>query len=353
LLDRLDTKGLIANIEDTKKFILTKQDEKGLPIYLHILAGIGAFIASVCFISFLFAAEIVDLSSEEEMILFGILFVAAAIFVKSAVRSKGSIKYSFIIQTSFVTMVVGKILFVTGMGSIMDSGWGASFALLIITALTYIIYKMPIDRFLSSFATLLSILLNILWNRDLPLPREFLFNGFFLLQMTAAAILFTNSKIKREHLPLSYAFALSLCATILHLAFPSEFVFWRAKRIIDPIFINVMLSIGLIGLIAWAAGGIEKLKKEPLRIACLGVVLFGLISAPGIILAIGLLILGYVKHERLLILMGTLLMPVFLFTYYYNLNFSLYKKSTVLILSGIVLLMGRAYLKYKKWDEKA
>ncbi len=50
--------------------------------------------------------------------------------------------------------------------------------------------------------------------------------------------------------------------------------------------------MSLIILIGWAAGSLEKLKTEPLIFASLGFVLLDIISAPGVILSICLMVSG-------------------------------------------------------------
>ena len=62
------------------------------------------------------------------------------------------------------------------------------------------------------------------------------------------------------------------------------------------------------------------------------------------------MVFGYAKHEEHLMRIGALLMPVFLFLYYYNLDISLMQKSGTLMGSGIVLLAGSLYMKHKNWN---
>ena len=71
-----------------------------------------------------------------------------------------------------------------------------------------------------------------------------------------------------------------------------------------------------------------------------------------IFLSLILLVLGYSKHEKLLIIFGGLLMPCFIVLYYYNLDLSLLAKSGILVLSGSVLLLGRLYLAVRKLDRQ-
>jgi hypothetical protein len=350
LLNILADKSLLEKKPELSDFIIIQQQEMELPLYLRALIGVGAFIASLCFIGFLGVAEIINFRNETGLIIWGLIFVAGAIGLQQVAGADNTVKHSFFIQSSFTSMAVGKTLFVVGVTNALDSGWGVSIATLIITGVTYHIYRMSIDRFLSSFALIFSILVNILWDHDVSGARELLFNGFFLLQIAGAAILLTHGKIKNDYIPLSYAFAFSLCASTLFLASHAKFGYWR-QELIHPAFVNVVLTGGLIALIGWAAGGMEKLKTEALALASAGAVLLGLISVPGIILALGLMILGYAKHEKLLITLGGLLIPVFLFLYYYNLDISLMQKSAILLGSGILLLAGRLYLQYKGWDK--
>ena len=285
------------------------------------------------------------------MIIWGLIFVAGAIVLQQLFGRENTVKYSFLLQSSFALMVVGKILFVIGVASKLDSEWAVTMAALIITMLTYHIYRVSTDRFLSSFVVLFSILVNVLWSLEvISISREILFNVFFLIQFTGAAILLMHGKIKRDYIPLSYAFTLSLCVSVLFLALHVGIDYWRIhNKVTHPVFINILLAGGLIMLAGWVAGGIEKLKRELLILVSFVAVLLGFISAPGIILSIGLIVLGYSKHEKLLIIEGALLIPIFLFLYYYNFDVSLMQKSGVLVGSGIVLLVGGFYLKYRGW----
>jgi len=337
LLEQLSSKDFVID-EELSDFVINQHQKKELPLYLRALVVISAFIASLCFIGFLFATDIISFQHNEGLIIWGLIFIVSAIGLQRVAGHNNTVKHSFLIQASFASMVVGKTLFIFGIGNNLDFRWGITLGLLIVTGITYHIYRMSIDRFLSSFALLFSILVNIFWDRDGSSSRELLLNGFFLFQFAGAAIMLVYSKIKCDYIPLSYAFTFSLCASILFL--------------ISSAFINIVLTCGLITLFGWAAGGIEKLKTAPLLLASICAVLLGFISAPGILLTIILMVLGYAKHDKLLIIVGALLMPIFLFLYYYNLDISLLKKSGIIIGSGVVLLAGRFYLQRKIWNER-
>ncbi len=336
-----------------KQFIQAQQQEKELPLYLRIFVGIGAFIASLCFIGFLSESNIISFESEVQLILLGLIFVGTAIFLATISRDRdNTFKHSFLIQSSFCAMGVGKILFVMGFAMMFgrDAGWGVTLSTLIITAATYHVYRMSIDRFLSTLAIFTSLLINIVSERHFGTSTEIVLNLFFFIQIILAAVLLTHGRSKRGYIPLAYATAFSLCITVIFFGVESEL--WRNSEPYSLGFINAVLALALVALIGWAAGNLEKLKREPLMPAALASVLLGIISAPGVILSICLMVLGYAKHERLLLLMGILLSPVFIFLYYYNLDISLMAKSGVLIGSGIILLAGRGYLAVKKLDRE-
>jgi hypothetical protein len=357
LLEALQKAGMVEASQSVLlgQFIQTQQQEKELPLYLRVLVGIGAFIASFCFIQFLEISKIINFDSEAGLIFWGLIFVGAALFLaKTSGGKNNTVKHSFLIHSSFCAMGVGKILFVIGFAQMFgrDAGWGITLAALIITAITYNVYRMSIDRFLSALAIFTSLLINIVSEQYFVTSVDIVLNAFLFIQIILAAVLLTHGRVKRDYIPLAYAIAFSLCITVIFFAVESKIGYWRNLQSYSLTFINAILTLSLIALIGWAAGNLKKLKTEPLILASIGSVMLGIISAPGVILSICLMVLGYAKHERLLLLMGILLMPLFIFLYYYNLDISLMAKSGVLIGSGIILLAGRVYLAAKKFDRE-
>ena len=284
--------------------------------------------------------------------IWGALFIGAAISIYRVMGTNHSLKQSFFLQASFALIATGKLLFLFGATEWLGGdSWGINLAAFVITAVTYPIYRLSIERFLSCCFVLISILLNILWNDHLGLSKDILFNGFFALQLGAAAFLLINPKVRPGYTPIAQALVISLCASVLFLSSHAEFGYLDDRIIIMPFVVNILLGLALIALIAWASGGRETLKREPILLSVTGAVLLGLLSAPGAILAIGLMIFGYARHERLYTLLGALLLPVFLCLYYYNLDITLMQKSGVLISSGVILLAGKFYLTLKGWDQ--
>lgn len=337
--------------------IFSRHQEEELPIYLRLLVGVGAFIASACIMGFLALTKIIDFDSAAELAGWGAVFIVNAVLLARRAAASGVLLHSFLMNISFCSIGVGKILAVAGALAMLDHphhnwGWAMAYALAAVTAVTWPFYRMSIDRFLSSVAVLLLLLFSILFDRDLGPVRQYVLDGFFLINLCAVIALFTSGRVPKDYAPLGYAFLVSLCATVGLFAITRHGWVTHSGGI-DPTFVNVSLAAALIGLIGWAAGDMKRLQTEPLLLAAGGAVALGAVSAPGIILAIALMVLGYARHERLIILGGALLMPVFLWMYYYSLDLTLMAKSGVLVCSGLVLLAGRIYMHAQKFDKEA
>ncbi len=349
LLDKLSDSGFEPE-PDAAGFIIEQSGEPNLPIYLRILVGIGAFVAAMCFIGFLALGELINIQNEMGLLVWGVFFLGIAIWFKRLSASGETLKHSFFNQCSFALIATGKIVFVVGIAMILESIWGVPLGLLLVTAATYFTYRTTLDRVLSVFALLYSVLFAILWDKTLDGITQWYLNGYILAQYLLAALLLTYPKLKRTLAPIANALVLSLCASVVLLITHKGFVLDLYSGVFQPVFINITFTAGLIGLIAWANGGLVKLRSEPLILAIAGALALGVVSAPGILLAITLLVLGYAKHELLSTVLGALLIPVFMWVYYYSIDVSLLQKSAILAGSGAVLLAGWGYLKYRGWD---
>jgi hypothetical protein len=342
--------------EQLERFSIDWASRRELPLYVHALVGVGAFIGGFCFIGFLATAQIIDLNSEAGLIVWGIAFIGGAILLaKTAGDKDHAVKNSFMTQTSFCLMATGKVLFVIGFAQLFEphEGWGVTLALLLLTAATYHVFPMSTDRFLSSLAVFISIFSNLVASHSALGAIQIAINAFFVAQLALAAFLMTSGTLKKDYLPIAYAAVGSLCAVAVFFAMKSEVGHLGYRQDFSPAIINIALTAALIALIGWSAGGMEKLKSEPLAVASFGAVCLGIISAPGILLSAGLMVLGYAQHDRVLLIAGGLLFPAFLSLFYYNLDLTLMAKSGILVASGAVLLAGGAYMHYRGFDQEA
>lgn len=104
------------------------------------------------------------------------------------------------------------------------------------------------------------------------------------------------------------------------------------------------LAAGMLAFLAWAAGGWEPLRRPPFSITCTVVVGLAALGMPGVLIALGLMTIGFLRKDTSVSTLGLVLLPLFLGGYYYNLAVDLYTKSFLLMGSGVTLLLARLAL---------
>ncbi|WP_120497458.1 DUF4401 domain-containing protein [Kiloniella sp. EL199] len=351
LVEHLADKSLIPDRDDVNSFILDQDQAPDIPIYLKILSGIGAFIACICFIGFLILIEIINFNNAAGALVTSIIFIASAIGLYTLTADDSTMGKNFFLQISFALMGTGKFLFIFATVEWFgESLLAIALSSFLITALTYPFYRLHVERFMSSCGVLIVLLLNILWEDELGLPIDIAFNLFLLLQLVSAGFLLIYPKVPALFQPLSQALIVSLAISVLFLSSHNEFDYLDSPLFISPFISNIMFATSLVLLIIWAAGGKEYIKREPVIVGIIGSIFLAILSAPGILLSLGLMVFGYARHDRLFTLLGFLLLPIFLWLYYYNLDITLLEKSIVLVASGGVMVAGKFYLKFRGWD---
>jgi uncharacterized membrane protein len=108
-------------------------------------------------------------------------------------------------------------------------------------------------------------------------------------------------------------------------------------------------ALMLIGVVIWAAGGKETAPRFALPYAGLACALAAIIwlGAGGVLLPLLLIILGFSIQSGGILGIGLILLPIFLFNYYYNLHLDLLAKSVALAGAGLALLLLRSGL--RRW----
>ncbi|WP_175330437.1 DUF4401 domain-containing protein [Candidatus Ichthyocystis hellenicum] len=352
LLEWLHTRGLIDDPNTLGNFIIANYNRDDIPIHLKFMLGFGAFISSICFVGFISLSKLIDYKDKLEVVTWGVIFVISAIAIYKLSINKSPMHRNFFVQLSFSLMFVGKMLFVYGCDRIFKYGWNVTLSLIFINVLTYNIYKISVDRFISVLLVMLSIFYDILFKPYTLNYAEFFFGGLFIFQIIAVAFFVTNVKFRSDYYPVSYALVLSICVEVLFLSFKDKVGNFDNKYQIVEHTTNLVLTLGLLALLRSIFGKFDRSKLEQFVTVFIAISMLGIISSSGILLAIALIIIGYDKYETAFIVLGALLMALFIFLYYYNLNLSLMSKSLVIIGSGIVLLLSSFYIKYRGWNEE-
>jgi hypothetical protein len=331
LLTCLEAEGLIAQqdlMRITDHFGKPEEGAKD-PLYIRILSGIGAWVAAFFLMWFLILAH--ALETRVVSTIFGMVFLAGGIGITRASKT------TFLSQLSLALVFAGNALIVFGVTSafrIPDiSGLVITHA--IVCAVVYPLFPNSIYRFAAPSALAVLLTAWIIHEKIFVLVHfliaaETLFAGWLLLL-----------KKRRESLtPLVYSAAAMLPGTLLFMNL-TQVNAWRIDFRIPLWPSSIVLALGLIYLYFHLAGGLKVFREPLLGLAVVSTILLGIFTTPGILVAIGLLILGYAFDDRILIGFSYLFLVCFLVLFYYTLNIDLVHKSWVIAGSGVVLLVVR------------
>lgn len=327
------------------------QEGERLPRYLQGLGALGAFMAMSMFLSFLGAVGIIDIREPLGMAIWGGIFTVSALYFSSRSEERmETLGDTFVTQTTLMLLALGKILLIGAVAGKESYNWFSESALwqtfgaaALVTAVTYPFSRFYIDRYVSVMVTLFLLLVCILKERfiegatvDLP------FNLFYMLLLAGTAWFFARPHYPIMLRPMRDAFISLLLVLTLFVSFPLGFYKPLAYSL-HPI--SIALTIALLAITLWMGGGVAKVKASPnLLLACAGIIGLGTLATPGILLALGLMVLGYGRHERPLLVNGAASFAAFLWLFYYNLDMTLLVKSTILAGSGALLLLARYHL---------
>lgn len=341
LLKKLQEENLINSQELDLTYL--QQKKKELPLAIRGLIGVGAFISCIYFINYLREAEIIDPKNSLNLLTSGVIFILAALGAEKITQNKNTFWGSLFIQSSFTFIAIGKTLVVWGFSHYYNSPWGTTLGLFLITIITYPVYKMSLDRFLSTYGLLFSFWFSLI-SEDFPLLlAQFLFHGFFLFQLLGIAFLWFRKRVKDRYNPMAYALLLSILSIIFFSSlFPPKIGFLKD---INFNYTNIFLTLGLLVLLIWNIKEIKKFKKSFFIYLAFGIILLGITSNPGILFIMILFILGYARHDKIILGVGYFFTPIFIFFYYYNLQTTLLNKSQILLISGLLLLIYRFFFK--------
>ena len=365
LLDYLETQG-VERTKELEQFTISTQGKKELPLYVRGFIGFGAFVSSVCFVSFLGLINFLDFRNEFVSFIQGTVFVLLALlWVKLADKhsSKQALN-SFLVCFSFTFMAIGKIMII---GSLM-SFWGntylaISLALFFVGLSTYHFYDFSIDRFGCLFLGFIFLGVDILNKTQHKLGGSFsveiIWVVYYLPQLYIVGRLAISRRLKRKYLPAFYAILGSLVwGTVLILNLNSTYL-WSAfyfseKYPWSTYIISLGFGVAFLVVLFFLLGK-AKFKKISLLTIILTCFLV-YFQLNGVLLALSILTIGYSRHSKLLDFVGVGVLVIYLITYYYQTSTTLLEKSGSLILSGIIVLGICYYLnklvKLGESDEK-
>jgi len=232
--------------------------------------------------------------------------------------------------------------------------WETCAAAVLLAAVLYVVYDYPLQRFLVPLGAFF-VILTAIWAQYATLWL----NGshpLVLVETLGVLLVFAGPTRWTAFRPLGHALAVALAVTVAPLTFPQHnaslfgpvdiraaFMVWPSKA---------LLAAALAWLTCWAARQAQPqapdawspIKRPPVLVALGAIVLLGIVSSPGILAGFLLAALGHATRERLLALLGLLVLvgAVTLFCCDYELVLS--ARAGLLVASGLVLLSARFVL---------
>lgn len=330
---RIDQEALLAEFRH--------DEEHEGTLGMKILSILGAFLATLFFLGFVFVAEIYD-SSAGLMITGGILLGVGYFLNLGKVRSLVADAFSVSLT------VCGYVLLLIGLAEPFDAETGLAVAGALLAGGLLLTHDNRIITFLATVAAAGWILF-LFFDAGRTLAVHFyvagcagLLTAWFALE---APLLKTAPLLIRRYdgLRTGLIFALLIGAYYL-----SDFRWWLEEDRTPNWYASVAL-IPLTGWVAWRALGqfVTEPGQRVIYLAGVLTLLLPTIFAPAICAALLALLLAWQAGYRTGAAVATLALIYFISRYYYDLNLSLLTKSLVLMVSGVLFLIAYRLLHHK------
>jgi hypothetical protein len=330
--------------EDARAALASSEEATaGMPWFVRVLTGFGAWLASCFLIAFLSLGVVVG--KEMGAIVLGLLLAGGAALLR---RTGNNV---FLTQLALSTGLAGQGLFIGGVGALTDSQKAAALATLVLQTVLLFVYPDAIQRFLSSLFGGLALLFLL----RLTAPGVLVDMALVGLTLLAHLLFLQQGRLQGGRwgglvTPAAFGLVTTLLTSLVmrtwfHGIYRSLFREGAAE--LPP----GVLTLGLAGVTLYSAWRVvEETDSEPggaagvTAFASLALTAVLTLHTPGVIAALGVLLLGFHRRSVALLGMAVLFILVFGVSYYYDLQLTLLAKSLALLGSGLVLLGLRLFI---------
>lgn len=325
---------------------------KGLPVIALIIQSIGGVLGAG-----LFGAVIaMSAMGVGNLSFLGLCVVLGALALYRAVHAHETGRVAAL---SFCLSMLLLGLGLCGAGFTDAWGtWPACGALSVLLALIYATCAHPLMRFTAAaiWAVMVQAAILFAWPGALaPAGQYYALLGLMTASVLPLAWLAAGRTPAAPYAPAAHAAICFLTATLLLL---STILFGTqlfAGLWLIPVFaLNIELALTLLLLYAQelTMRRLSPIHLTPRRVGdallvCLGLAALVWLNATGILLTLNLLLLGHARAQRGPRLLGLIMLPWFLTTFYYSLHTTLLAKSLILCGSGALLLCGAAWIHWR------
>ena len=354
LFDHLDQKQVTYNKTEIEAYLGQDQSHPAPSLLIAILSAIGVLFATAMILATLMMAGILDVNAGISFLICGGLSLGLAIFLSmtSKITDHPS---SFSQQIILAATAVGKILLCYWVASLVSFKsdqifWALTGTMALLTGLTYFTINSSIDKFFSCLTTLVFLFASLIYKPQNPYLTELAYGPLYGVLLGLALWLLLNNSLKATWQPLAFALLIFTC--ILLPLWPEMSIGLHALTSKFPAYtVKLSLMAGFLITAYMIAKQHAKLDLDLIIITLALTIILALYGPQNILAALIILILGYYKFNRPLLVLGLISFIYFLISYYYQLNITLLQKSGLLLISGTALLAGWAYLHFFKTQQ--
>ena len=345
------------NEERAREVALERIQKNQMPIYLRALIGVGSFVTAGFLIAFVGVTLGIGVSLIYGVGLFHVI-CALPLYLYSRKIEQHTPLEAFLTFFSFALILSGKIMCIAGFTAAFepDDVLGASLIVnIIFTCVTYPIYSLYMDRFISFTSCLVMALFWVI--EQMSWPEEITTMAFFSLMAPLAFIMMIHPRVTRTFRPISIGLisisvglAVAITAISPGILQISDLLKESKISIEDLIMIfsaPVVMFFVSVFVIIWSCGGKIGEKKRVLVVSILALFLLCSTLMTGPVLAVSIIVLGYAQHDRIISLIGILLLPVALFQITRRLDLGLMDTGIILMIKSALVLI--VYFVYKTW----
>lgn len=338
---------------DRARSALEAHEAVGVPWYLRLLTGIGAWAGGGFMLSFILAivGAILDVDRFDELAIgLGVIIMIGAVLLRRGVTGV-SVGAQFVRQLAQVVCFAGQLLFIGGVGGSTRSGEAAAVAALIASVALIAVYPDRVQRFCSAVIAAGSLWFLI---REAPYAAD----GTALA--LTAGVLFLGRGAPREVIddraeivePVMYGLVIALLGLLIASTAVTMFGLSQEVKELRVLLVGAPTAIGFSLALMWLTASIFNEHGVPpsgleLPLSFAAIVAIGWItqSTPAITATMLMLALGFDRRARALIALSILFFLTFGTAYYYGLHLTLLQKSGILAASGVLCLMVSAFVR--------
>lgn len=351
-----------ASARERARAALATLEASGVPWYLRLLTGIGAWAGGGFMLSFIMAivAAILGVNTFEGMaIVLGLGIMAGAVMLRRGVTGAG-VGAQFFRQVALVACFCGQMLFIGGAGASTKSTEAAAIAALIASAILIAVYPDRVQRFCSTVIAAGSLLTLI---REMPYCADVMALGL------AGGVLYLGRVASREGSderaeivePVMYGLAIALLGLLIVSTAVMMFGDLAADmKEVRAVLIGKPTAFGFVLALLWLVASIfdehgVSLGSQEVLLSFAAIIAIGWItqSTPAVTATLLMLTLGFDRRARALIALAVVFFLMFGTAYYYSLQLTLLQKSGILAASGTFCLMASAFVRYRAQEENA